>query len=316
MKSKLTPEQITDINRELTHRFGKSPTSLFRCWCDDVIIKLKSSTDRVVFDATLSNNFATPDCEEWREKHDVSMKDIEDELLLANSEITAVNKQIQPLNDIQVKWLREWFANNPDDVGGDLYLTSGSCFIRTATTPQKCYNAIIFLYSRRNYLAKYINNNPDRVDLAKDVYDQMKNIIGDCGEYMGRCEGMVEEFGRTVFPYKSQQTSSMVSNNTPKKSSIMDIMTIEDDKEKQRFLNVLRKLIDGGKGKRVAWVILVCMEQGLFKEKPTHKILTKTFGEIGNRSGFNHYYSLGLRACPKEEIKGIEKGISSFLDSV
>lgn len=120
MKSKLTPQRIAEINREIKERFGKLPTSLFRCWCDEVIIKLKSSPDRVVFDAILSTEFATPDCAEWRKKHDVSMKNIEDELLVANGEITAVNKQIQPLNDIQVRWLREWFANNNDEVNGSL----------------------------------------------------------------------------------------------------------------------------------------------------------------------------------------------------
>lgn len=118
MKSKLTPQRIAEINREIKERFGKLPTSSFRCWCDEVIIKLKTSPDRVVFDAILSTEFATPDCAEWRKKHDISMKNIEDELLVANGEITAVNKQIQPLNDIQVGWLREWFASINDEVAG------------------------------------------------------------------------------------------------------------------------------------------------------------------------------------------------------
>lgn len=116
MKSKLTPQRIAEINREITERFGKSPTSLFRCWCDDVIVKLKISPDRSVFEAILSNEFATTDCAEWRKKHDISMNDIEDELLVANGEITAVNKLIQPLNDIQLQWLKEWFARNNDVV--------------------------------------------------------------------------------------------------------------------------------------------------------------------------------------------------------
>lgn len=113
MKSKLRPEQIIEINRICIERFGKSPISTFRCWCNDVVLKLISATDKVVFNAVLSYEFATPDCDEWRKKHEISLHDIEDELLLANSE------SIQPLNEIKVKWLKEWFADHAD-IGGDV----------------------------------------------------------------------------------------------------------------------------------------------------------------------------------------------------
>ena len=95
MKSKLTHEQIVEINRICIERFGKSPISTFRCWCDDVILKLISATDKVVFNAVLSHEFATPDCGEWRKKHEISLHDIEDELLLANIE------SAQQLNEIK-----------------------------------------------------------------------------------------------------------------------------------------------------------------------------------------------------------------------
>ena len=236
MKSKLTHEQIAEINREMTNRFGKSPTSLFRCWCDDVIIKLKTSTDRVVFDAILSTEFATPDCAEWRKKHDVSMKNIEDELLVANAEITAVNKQIQPLNDIQVGWLREWFANHVD-ISGEVYLTIALQMIKTADTPKKCYDAISFLHLRRNHIAKCIIDNPDIVDYVKVVYKQMQITVEDCGAYSSRCNGMVEEFGRTVFPDECQTTSPTKDTSTTNISHIESLESAIDTNSLESYFN-------------------------------------------------------------------------------
>ncbi len=197
MKSKLTHEQIAEINRICIERFGKSPTSLFRCWCNDVVLKLISATDKVVFNAVLSHEFATPDCDEWRKKHEISLHDIEDELLLANSE------SIQPLNEIKVKWLKEWFADHTD-IGGDIYLTIAVKMMESADTPQRCCDAITFIHSKRNYMARFIKDNPGIVDNIKEVYNQMKSIVADCGGFRGRCEGMVEEFGRTVFPDEYQ----------------------------------------------------------------------------------------------------------------
>ena len=231
MKSKLTPQRIAEINREIKERFGKLPTSSFRCWYDEVIIKLKTSPDRVVFDAILSTEFATPDCAEWRKKHDVSMKNIEDELLVANGEITAVNKQIQPLNDIQVRWLREWFANNPDEV----------------TTPEQ----------------------------------------------------------------------PTIAKNKPRRTkTIMDFILLDDDAQKQKFLNKLHTLIDGNIGKYVAFVIRTCVKHGLMR-KPKFPILVDTFGYIGDNSGYRKYYKLPItQEDDKNEIKGIETHILPFLDSI
>lgn len=110
MKSKLTPQRIAEINREITERFGKSPISSFRCWADDVIARLKNADDRLSFEAILWHNYANPEMVEYRKKHEISFGDIEDELLVVNGQIPT------PLNEVQLRWLREWFTNNYDEV--------------------------------------------------------------------------------------------------------------------------------------------------------------------------------------------------------
>lgn len=110
MKSKLTPQRIAEINREITQRFGKPPISSFRFWADDVIARLKNADDRLIFEAILWSNYADPEMVEYRNKREISFEDIEDELLVANDQIPT------PLNVVQLRWLREWFANNNDEV--------------------------------------------------------------------------------------------------------------------------------------------------------------------------------------------------------
>lgn len=225
MKSKLTPQRIAEINREITERFGKSPISLFRCWADDVIEGLKNADDRLGFEAILWHNYADPETVEYRKKHEISFKDIEDELLVVNSQIPT------PLNEIQLRWLKEWFANNPDEV-----------------TP------------------------PEQPAIAKNKHRRTKTI--------------------------------------------MDFILLDDDAQKQKFLNKLHTLIDGKKGKYVAFVIRSCVEHGLMS-KPKFPILEQTFGNIGDNSGYRKYYYLNpLKEDEKREIKGIETHILPFLDSI
>lgn len=99
----------------------------------------------------------------------------------------------------------------------------------------------------------------------------------------------------------------------PDTSTIMELMLLDDEEQKQRLLNVLRNLVDGEKGKHVALVFLVCETHGLMR-KPTHQILTSTFGDIGTKSGYNNYYSKGLSAYTQEQIKGIETHILPFVN--
>lgn len=225
MKSKLTPQRIAEINREITERFGKSPISFFRCWADDVIARLKNADDRLGFEAVLWHNYADPEMVECRKKHEISFKDIEDELLVVNGQTPT------PLNEVQLRWLREWFANNPDEV----------------TTPEQ----------------------------------------------------------------------PTIAKNKPRRTkTIMDFILLDDDAQKQKFLNKLHTLIDGNIGKYVAFVIRTCVKHGLMR-KPKFPILVDTFGYIGDNSGYRKYYKLPItQEDDKNEIKGIETHILPFLDSI
>ena len=101
----------------------------------------------------------------------------------------------------------------------------------------------------------------------------------------------------------------------PDTSTIMDLMLLDSDGQKQKLLATLHSLIDGKKkkGKYVALVFLICEKYGLIS-KPTHNLLTPIFGEIGSKSGYNNYYKKGLSVYTDTEIMGIEEHILPFVD--
>ena len=102
-------------------------------------------------------------------------------------------------------------------------------------------------------------------------------------------------------------------SGTPGTSTIMELMLLDDEEQKQRLLATLHKLVDGKKGKHVALVFLICEKCGLMN-KPTHNILTSIFGDIGAKSGYNNYYSKGLSYYKQEQIKGVETHILPFVN--
>lgn len=79
-------------------------------------------------------------------------------------------------------------------------------------------------------------------------------------------------------------------------------------KDKEELLNKLHSLIDGKRGKFVALVILVSIEEGIL-QKPTYKQVSDEFGYIGNKSGYNKY--LNSNMYNKEEVKGIKRALQN-----
>lgn len=102
---------------------------------------------------------------------------------------------------------------------------------------------------------------------------------------------------------------------TTTQRTIFDYMLLENQEQKQKLLETLHTLIDGKKGKDIALVILVCINQGLM-QKPTHIILTETFGDIGVKSGYNTAYSKGLENYLPQEINGIETKLKPFINGL
>lgn len=83
---------------------------------------------------------------------------------------------------------------------------------------------------------------------------------------------------------------------------------IGDEVLKSETLKILHKLIDGHKGKDVAFAIRACMSIGLLRH-PTFKAVESEFGDIGNRSGFNKYLN-NERAFTSESLANIAKNFT------
>lgn len=81
---------------------------------------------------------------------------------------------------------------------------------------------------------------------------------------------------------------------------------IGTDEERQKTLDVLRKLITGKKGRDVALIIYSCIEAGKMI-KPTFTQLKNEFGDIGNRSGYNKYMNNADFAFTQNEIEAIKR---------
>ena len=81
---------------------------------------------------------------------------------------------------------------------------------------------------------------------------------------------------------------------------------IGTDEERQKTLDILRKLITGKKGRDVALIIYSCIEAGKMI-KPTFTQLKNEFGDIGNRSGYNKYMNNANFAFTQNEIEAIKR---------
>lgn len=71
----------------------------------------------------------------------------------------------------------------------------------------------------------------------------------------------------------------------------------------------VRRLCSGKKGKELALVILVAIEEGIIS-KPTFRAIEKECNNVGSESGFCSYMNKGLKAYTKEEITGTRKLLS------
>lgn len=90
------------------------------------------------------------------------------------------------------------------------------------------------------------------------------------------------------------------------KVSFKDCLLVQG---KDCLLARLHEILQNKKGKYVANVISVCVENGLMKQ-PTFAMVKDEFGDIGAKSGFNKYMAIGLQYSEK---KPIEKALKECL---
>lgn len=105
-----------------------------------------------------------------------------------------------------------------------------------------------------------------------------------------------------IFP----DTQSKAKVIGKQKKNIRDYILVKD---KEGLLERLHKIFENQKGKFVANVIHVCVENGLMK-KPSFEIMKEEFGCIGAKSGYNDYVSLPVPLLDKQ---GIEKILEDYL---
>ena len=162
---------------------------------------------------------------------------------------------------------------------------------------------------RINYLIEIFSDNEQiKSELSRYLTERLELIKSIRDDVRERRTQMQQE----QKPQPSQP-SPAVEDAAPPTPTIMDLMLI-DDEQKQELFETLQKLIVGNKGKGVALVSLVCVKYGLFKPKPTYKLLTSSFGDIGAKSGYNNYCNKGLQSYSNEEIQGIERHILPFVN--
>ncbi len=89
----------------------------------------------------------------------------------------------------------------------------------------------------------------------------------------------------------------------PKEPQIPPLKNLLNGSENERknTLTILHDLINGKKGKQVAFIIYACVQAGKMS-KPTYTQLYNEFGSIGDKSGFNRYYKDASLDCYKNEI--------------
>ena len=148
------------------------------------------------------------------------------------------------------------------------------------------------IVKRADSWCSVVSNDAITLELINDVALLIDNAI----------EPIIEQ--RNPTPPTPEPEAETAETATPSTSTIMELMLLDDEEQKERLLDVLHKLVDRKKGKHVALVFLVCEKCGLMT-KPTHQILTSIFGDIGTKSGYNNYYSKGLSSYTPEEIKDL-----------
>lgn len=79
------------------------------------------------------------------------------------------------------------------------------------------------------------------------------------------------------------------------------------------LLEVLHRLMDGKKGKRVALVLYACMELG-YMTRPTQGELLAGFGITGSGEGINKYLRGGVNTFDRKDVEAVKKRLREAVE--
>lgn len=126
----------------------------------------------------------------------------------------------------------------------------------------------------------------------------LNNII------VGDVCSIIDELQPQEQPQGKQDTAADGQKNSPKRSRGRPKDTLKDKMKNDptgERLKRIHALADGKKGKDFALIILACLLKGWI-DKPTYTQVTKEFGNIGDKSGYNKYMHEIYHS--KEELEG------------
>lgn len=81
----------------------------------------------------------------------------------------------------------------------------------------------------------------------------------------------------------------------------------------EELLEVLHRLMDGKKGKRVALVLYACMELG-YMTRPTQGELLAGFGITGSGEGINKYLRGGVSTFDRKDVEAVKKRLMEAVE--
>lgn len=252
-----------------------------------------------------------------------------------NEIVKQINEQIKESNDISLSKIIRSIGKQVQDYSFEplKYIE----YIR-----QEILNADLSMFAR-GHKCMMFNFEGSLFSVLDGLEKQLSTVTGTGTNYYKNCKSVCEEYacifdentpkghldditeqGRQnndneVIEQQSRNKTSVAtppshSQNKSPKQTFFDLMLLSDVEQRQKLFDALSRLLINAKGKYAAMVFLVCVKHGLMT-RPSHSLLTATFGDIGHPSGYNNYYSKGLGAYTQEEIKGIETRLNEFIDS-
>lgn len=142
------------------------------------------------------------------------------------------------------------------------------------------------------------------------IIDNLTTIAITAQTKIGRVALILNELQPQEQPQGKQDTAADGQKNSPKRSRGRPKDTLKDKMKNDPTGERLKKihaLADGKKGKDFALIILACMLKGWI-DKPTYTQVTKEFGNIGDKSGYNKYMHEIYHS--KEEIEGAKNSLN------